>query len=521
MTGAPTAEEASVALLAANFEVFLTELVDAAGRPLELPTHLLEWAALIQGEPRLVLRAPRGHGKTTVLLAYALWCCWRHNRTATGWLIDQDVPLFDIVLISATDAQVAELMTRYRDLLLANERLFGALLPEASSGTRRRTRWSANEIRLRNRAIVRARTFRSSLRGLHPDLVVLDDVLNDENSLSSEQRDKTYQWFMGTLMPMDAKQITIIGTALHQADLLAQLGKKMGQGVDKHHTPLGFRAETFRALNEVTGDTLWPERFPADKLLALRDEDPLSFSREYQNDPRDDAASLFPYALVQQAIDAGADLALGMGYPPVGPEVVVLGVDLARSAAAHADYTVAIAVAWDPKTGTRRILDVRRDKGLDFRTQVELVRDLVIRHRALRCVVENNGFQQWLIDELSLDSALRGRIMGQHTGLAKGDLRDGIPRLAHEFQAGRWIIPSSDAHSRQYAQILRTELGAFGFRDGKPMGLGEHDDMVIAAWLVERAIQSLIDEVNAMPTWEIVTAEDLGIERVRIGDWDE
>lgn len=368
---------------------------------------------------------------------------------------------------------------------------------------------------------MRARTFRSSLRGLHPDLVLLDDVLNDENSLSSEQRNKTYQWFMGTLMPMDAAQITIIGTALHQADLLAQLGKKMGEGVDKHHTPLGFRAETFRALNEVTGDTLWPERFPAAKLLALRDEDPLIFSREYQNDSRDDAASLFPHALVQRAIDAGADLALGMGHPPVGPEVVVLGVDLARSAAAHADYTVAIVAAWDPKTGTRRILDVRRDKGLDFRTQVALVRDLVIRHRALLCLVESNGFQQWLIDELSLDPALRGRIMGQHTGLAKGDLRDGIPRLAHEFQAGRWIIPSSDAHSRQYAQILRTELAAFGFRDGRPMGLGEHDDMVIAAWLVERAIQSLLDQAYALPTWEIITAEDLGIERVRIGDWDE
>jgi hypothetical protein len=190
---------------------------------------------------------------------------------------------------------------------------------------------------------VRARTFRSSLRGLHPELVVLDDVLNDDNSLTGEQRDKTYRWFMGTLMPMDAKQITIIGTALHQADLLAQLRKKMGQGVDRHHTPLGFRAETYRALDEVTGDTLWPERFPTHKLLALRDEDPLSFSREYQNDPRDDAASLFPYALVQRAIDAGADLALGMGHPAAHPEVVVLGVDLARSAAAHADYTVAIA----------------------------------------------------------------------------------------------------------------------------------------------------------------------------------
>jgi hypothetical protein len=520
VTGRPTAEEASAALLTASFEVFLTELVDAAGRPLELPTHVLEWAALFQGEPRLILRAPRGHGKTTALLAHAVWCCWRHNRTATGWLIDHDVPLFDILLLSATDAQVLELMTRFRDLLLANERLVGELLPEAGRGTRRRTRWSAKEIRLRNGVIVRARTFRSSLRGLHPDLLLLDDVLNDENSLSSEQRRKTCQWFMGTLMPMDAAQITIIGTALHQADLLAQLGKKMGHGVDKHHTPLGFRAETFRALDEVTGDTLWPERFPIDKLQALRDEDPLIFSREYQNDPRDDAASLFPSALVQRAIDAGPDLALGMGHPPVGPEVVVLGVDLARSAAADADYTVAIVAAWDPATGMRRILDVRRDKGLDFRTQVELVRDLVIRYRVLRCVVENNGFQQWLIDELSLDPALRDRIMGQHTGLAKGDLRDGIPRLAHEFQAGRWIIPSGDAHSRQYAHILRTELGAFGFRDGRPMGLGEHDDLVVAAWLVERAIQSQIDQANALPTRETGIGEDMGIERVRIGeDW--
>ena len=294
----------------------------------------------------------------------------------------------------------------------------------------------------------------------------------------------------------------------------------MGQGVDKYHTPLGFRAETYRALNEVTGDTLWPEPFPADKLQALRDEDPLIFSREYQNDPRDDAASLFPYALVQRAIDASADLALGMEYPAVGREVVVLGVDLAQSASARADYTAAVAVAWDPLTGTRRVLDIRREKGLDFRAQVELVRDLVIRHRVLRGVIENNGFQQWLLDELSNVPELRGRLEGHRTGLAKGDLRDGIPGLAHEFQPGRWIIPSRDAHSRQLANILRTELGAFGFRDGRPMGVGEHDDTVIAAWLAERAIQSLVDEVNALPTWEIVTAEDLGIERMRIGeDW--
>ncbi len=292
MKGSPSVEEASIAVLAANFLVFLTELVDIAGRPLELPPHILAWATLMQAEPRLVLRAPRGHGKSTLLLAYALWCCWRHNRTTTGWLLDGDVPTFDIVLFSATDTQVLELMSRFRDLLIANERLFGGLMPDADRGAKRRMRWSAREVVLKNRVLVRARTFRSSVRGLHPDLLLLDDVLNDENSLTSTQREKTYAWFIGTLMPMHADQLLIIGTALHQADLLAELGRKMGQGVDAHHTPLGFRAETYRALDEATGETLWPQRFTASYLEALRDEDPVSFSCEYQNDPRDDAASL-------------------------------------------------------------------------------------------------------------------------------------------------------------------------------------------------------------------------------------
>jgi hypothetical protein len=521
MTGRPSAAAASVALLAASLVVFLTEVVDAAGRPLELPTHLLEWAALVQGELRLVLRAPRGHGKTTLLLADVLWCCWRHNRTATGWLLDRDVPLFDILLLSATDAQALELMTRCRDLLLANERLVGALLPEAGSGTRRRTRWSANEIRLRNGVIVRARTFGSSLRGLHPDRLLLDDVLNDENSLTSEQRDKTYKWFMGTLMPMDARQITIIGTALHQADLLPQLGKKMGHGVDKHHTPLGFRAETFRALAEVTGDTLWPERFPADKLLPLRDEDPLSFSREYQNDPRDDAASLFPYELTQRAIDAGASLTLGTGHPRSDDEVVVLGVDVARSAAARADYTVVTVVAWNRRTGARRVLDMRREKGLEFDAQIELIRDLTVRHRVMVGMVEDNGLQQWLLDGLKNRPETRGRLYGHRTGTNKANLQEGIPRLALAFRAGSWIIPSGDKASLRMARQFQAELSAYGYQDGRYAGVGEHDDTVIAAWLVERTIAWLEELIREGPAEEVIWGEDVGIERLRIGTWDD
>lgn len=50
--------------------------------------------------------------------------------------------------------------------------------------------------------------------------------------------------------------------------------------------------------------------------------------------------------------------------------------------------------------------------------------------------------------------------------------------------------------------------------------MGEHDDTVIAAWLVERAILWLEELMRQPHSEELVTMEDLGIERVRIGeDW--
>lgn len=351
---------------------------------------------------------------------------------------------------------------------------------------------------------------------MHPDLLVLDDVLNDANSMSLEQRLKTQRYFMGTLFPMLPTQIILIGTAIHQNDLLSELGQGMGTGRDRYHTRLDFRAETYRALDEDTSESLWPERFPPDVLLAMRDVDPLNFAREFQNDPRDDGASVFSHELIQRAIDAGAGYVLGTGHPATGDERVVMGIDIARSASARADYTVMIAVAWNLRTGTRRVLDIRREKGLEFDDQIELICDLTVRHNVVVCMIEDNGVQQWLIDALRRRPETWDRVYGHRTGSNKGDMQEGIPRLALAFRAGSWIIPSGDALSRQIARILLAEFGAFIFLNGRYAGVGEHDDTVVAAWLVERAIARAIEALNT-PQVEIVYAEDIGIEPVRIG----
>jgi hypothetical protein len=354
-----------------------------------------------------------------------------------------------------------------------------------------------------------------SVRGMHPDLLVLDDVLNDANSLSSEQRNQTSLHFMSPLMPMHAGQMLVVGTAIHQVDLLAQLGDPSSVGPDPLHTVLGFRSETYRALDEEAGRSLWPERFPAHMLLALRDHDPLTFSREYQNDPRDDASSLFPHELTERAIANGSHLVLGTSSPADVDEIVVLGVDVARSGGARADFTVALVVAWNVRDGTRRVLDIRREKGLELDAQVGLISDLVVRHRAAIAVVENNGFQKWLVDALIGRPETYGKVFGHRTGINKADGRDGIPRLALQFRAGSWVIPSGDRASLRLARIFQAELAAFGFHNGRLTGVGEHDDTVIAAWLVERAIEQVVE---LQPRYEIVYGEDVGIYPVKIGD---
>ena len=133
-------------------------------------------------------------------------------------------------------------------------------------------------------------------------------------------------------------------------------------------------------------------------------------------------------------------------------------------------------------------------------------------------MIEDNGFQQWLLDALQRRPESRGRLFGHRTGSNKGNLQDGIPRLVLEFRAGSWVIPSGDIASLRMARHFQAELGAYGYQDGRYAGAGEHDDMVIAAWLTECAILWLEEITRELPA--LVTMEDLGIERVRSGgDW--
>ena len=90
-----------------------------------------------------------------------------------------------------------------------------------------------------------------------PDLVLLDDLENDENVRSPEQRDKLENWLMRTVLSLgpadDSMDVIYIGTILHYDSVLARTLKKPQ-----------WHGRTFRAVEKMPDDlALWDiwERF--------------------------------------------------------------------------------------------------------------------------------------------------------------------------------------------------------------------------------------------------------------------
>jgi len=488
------------ALLRQSFKFFLSELRGSNGQPLEIPEHLKAWADLMTEHQRLVLLAPRGHGKTTTVVAYILWQFYRHAHPVRTVGAPSAPGTFSVLLFSATQDQATAEHELARQLLVANEELFGPVGPRNTAAARKRgERWSAHGVRLASGAELRIRAYRTFSRGPHPDLLVLDDVESEANSGTKDQRDRSWRYFLDTLLPMQAGQILVLGTALHPDDLLHRLAAP--QSADA-----GFVWVKYPALDEASGEPLWPERHPLAELLALRDLDPFMFSREYQNEPIDDVASLFPRSLTDTLKVAEAPF---LPFYRHGSNVaVVLGLDMARSEAAGADYTVGMIVAYNRITQKRRLLYARRVRGLDLRQQLDWLREAMVRYQVDMAVVEENGFQKWFFSESLHYPETAGKVVGHRTGQEKSDFDEGVPALKLAFLNGLWELPTGDAESAAFFAWWQAEHAAFGWKGNKLQGVGEHDDTVMATWFVERGIRLLQEWLRHVNDNKIVRPED-------------
>jgi predicted phage terminase large subunit-like protein len=264
------------------------------------------------------ISAPRGEAKSTLgTQLFTLWCIATRRK--------RYIP----IVMDALD-QAATMLEAVKVELESNPRL-AMDFPDACGAGRV---WNAGVIVTRGNVKVQAFGSGKRMRGLRhgpyrPDLVMLDDIENDENVRSKEQRDKVEAWVKKVVLPLGPPDGTMdvlyLNTILHYDSAANRFHKNpawrrkkfqaivqwpdrmdlwekweelfINQEDDGSQLDGESEADTFYREHKAEMDSgavvSWPTVRPLLKLMQIRASDHHAFDCEYQNDPTNDENSFF------------------------------------------------------------------------------------------------------------------------------------------------------------------------------------------------------------------------------------
>ena len=423
-----------------SLEMFVQAYLPAHFRLPPSPMHV-ELFEMLQNashrrNARIAVAAPRGHAKSTVVsLGYVLWCvCYQREA--------------HIVIISNTADQAVDLLAAVKSELESNPRLI-ADFPEAAEPPGVKPgpkRWRKTDIITRNDIKIIALGAGQKIRGRkhhqhRPSLIILDDIENETEVDSADQREAKMTWFKKAVLKAGATahtNVVVVGTLLHYDALLTQLieGRTMpGWDSRKYQAVLSWAQredlwqqwaqiythqaeyqaqsgpDVARRSYDDHEDTmlegtqvLWPERENYYQLMELRLCDGhASFDSEKQNEPVDPASCFFNLDSMHywdDEYDSEEDFVAHLGHDirlwgACDPSLGIAG--------KNRDDTAIITIVQHRPTGHLYVLDADIGK----RKPQNIINTIISYHRIRRYHrfgVESNQFQEFLADQLQQTS---------------------------------------------------------------------------------------------------------------------
>lgn len=260
--------------------------------------------AIDNKEPDLLAKAaPRGNAKSTIVsLALPIWAAVYKKKHY-------------IVIVSDTSGQANDFLSGIKSEFEDNDLLvddFGNLIGVI---------WTNSDIILRDDDVrIQALGMGKKIRGRRfkqwrPDLIICDDLENDENVQSPDQRIKNESWHNKALSKAGDERTDkiVIGTIIHYDSLLSKLLKNPIYKTNKYQSVIQWsnsskwdewekiitdlsnvkRLDDAKSFFEQYKDemlagtkVLWPSKEPYYNLMLQRVADgPAAFSSEKQNEP--------------------------------------------------------------------------------------------------------------------------------------------------------------------------------------------------------------------------------------------
>lgn len=333
----------------------------------------------LENKESAVILEPRGHAKTT-------WA----NTILMSYLASK-YPNLRIGLISNTATQSRAFSRAVRWTLEANEyqhEVWGNL-----TGPHK---WNDNEWIRKDSALHGTNNVTMYSTGTGGpivskrfDLILCDDILDEENTVNPEQREKVDNWFWKTLKPCLAPggSIIVIGTRWAEGDLYQTL-------IEEKQWPNLVRGAIYYDEDDedqVNPKALWPELWSLDSLeKERRDMGSAMFACSYLNDISGlMSGNIFRREWFQNKY---------FDVLPPGQYTWRMGVDLASSEKQRADWTARVVTATDDRNNVY-VMSVVREK-LETGHKGFLEVGMNAYPNISRVIVENNAFQSAFVKDL-------------------------------------------------------------------------------------------------------------------------
>lgn len=386
-----------------------------------------EWQQRAREHKKLVVFAPVEHAKTQHLgIAKPLH------------LLGQD-PARRIAVISNTEDQAKKNLRSIRQHIESNP-LVRAVFPHLKPSSHPGDPWSSEAITVERPTISKDPSIQvcgsyGNIVGSRLDVIVLDDILDFDNTRTPEQRKKLIEWFETAVFTRlnDNGIILVIGTPWHQEDLMHVLASRPG-----------FHVERYSGVENPDDPPrlwrpIWPAQWSLERLLdRYENTSEAAFLRKYLCRVRVDSAGRFRAAWINRMVALGKGRTFVKRPPktPGGSELQCFcGVDLGVGENDTNAETCLFTIAVDNR-GRRIVVDIEAGRW----TAPEIIDRLRRNYMAYDSIiaVEDNAAQKFLVQIANEDFP----VIGLTTGKNKHHEEFGVEALAVEIRNGWWVLPS-------------------------------------------------------------------------------
>lgn len=450
---------------------------ELTGKRITNAPHHWDWHRKLDQSRFTVLIAAVEHGKTSQIgVGRSVWMVGT-NPEGRG------------AIISNTSRQAEKVLGAIQTHILENPRV-REVFPHLRPSTRQQDPWHSTAITVERKTIAKDPTIQAlgiggPLVGSRLDWVVLDDVLDFENTRTPEQLAKLVDWFDSTLWTRLTENAVcwVIGTPWHPKDLLHVLKNRPD-----------WVSATYSAVQNPDAPatdwvTIWPEAFSLERLRTIqRNMTARNFGRKYLCRVRLDSTARFQQGWIDRCRANGRGWSL-LPYAPKNtngsPMPCFTGVDVGVGEDEHHDMSVLFTIAINPRA-LRVVVEIQAGHW----SAPELIRRMWDVHQRYGSIimVESNGAQRFL---LQWPGANRMKIRAFNTTAQnKYDEAFGIESLAVEFRNGMWLIPSGPLGTRVDPEVEIWETEALFYQPGKHTG-----DRLMASWFAREAARDALASI--------------------------